>query len=329
MAALLTAGANASAAAFDISIEGNAAPYTTLAPGQDAGDFTFAIIPDRTGGNRPGPFREAVKRVNGLGPDFVVSVGDLIEGYSVDPAVVQNMWEELDGIVGQLRMPFFYVPGNHDISNDYMKGVWEQRYGPSYYHFLHKDVLFLVMNTEDPPSGRPSFSEEQVAYFTKVLSENPNVRWTFVFLHQPTWTQGPNPLAAIEEALDGRPSNVFAGHYHTYSYMERNGREYIVCATAGGASTLSGPLQGGFDHVVWVRMDKNGPDITNVLLNGLYGADVISEETERVRPALKKADAWHDYVIEFDAPAPLAALRVDSGGAPGLIEYDYLELVQR
>ena len=29
--------------------------------------------------------------------------------------------------------------------------VWEERYGQRYYHFIYKNVLFLVLDTEDKP----------------------------------------------------------------------------------------------------------------------------------------------------------------------------------
>jgi len=282
----LTLGGTASAGDFSVRVSRDANPWTHLDAGPDRGDFTFAIVPDRTGGNRPGPFREAMRRLNAMGPDFVVSVGDLIEGYTEDEDEIRTQWDELDSIVNGLRMPFFYVPGNHDIANAAMKEAWGARYGRNYYHFKHKGVLFLMMDTQDPPGGGPRFSEAQVAYFRKAIAKNLDVRWTFVLFHQPTWVQGENPLAEIEEALDGRPYTVFAGHYHAYSYAERKGRQYIVCATAGGGSSVAGPLWGAFDHVVWVRFDENGPDITNVLLKGLYGPDVVMEEAKRLEAKL-------------------------------------------
>ena len=43
-------------------------------------DFQFAIVSDRTGGHRTGVFSRAMHQVNLLQPEFVMSVGDLIEG---------------------------------------------------------------------------------------------------------------------------------------------------------------------------------------------------------------------------------------------------------
>ena len=48
--------------------------------------FSIAIMTDRTGGHRPGIWMQAVERINWLRPDFVVSVGDLIEGYTENDA---------------------------------------------------------------------------------------------------------------------------------------------------------------------------------------------------------------------------------------------------
>ena len=43
------------------------------------------------------------------------------------------------------------VGGNHDLTGEMLRQVWESRYGPRYYHFVYKDVLFLILSTEDPP----------------------------------------------------------------------------------------------------------------------------------------------------------------------------------
>lgn len=48
-------------------------------------NFQFAIIGDRTGGaNALGTFDLAMDQINLLQPEFVINVGDLIEGYPID-----------------------------------------------------------------------------------------------------------------------------------------------------------------------------------------------------------------------------------------------------
>src|SRR5206468_2697058 len=55
-------------------------PWTNLELNNKERDFQFVIVTDRTGGHRPGVFGEAVRKINLLQPEFVISVGDLIEG---------------------------------------------------------------------------------------------------------------------------------------------------------------------------------------------------------------------------------------------------------
>ena len=52
--------------------------------------FRFAIVSDRTGGMRSGIFANAIDKVESMQPEFVLSVGDLIDGYTEDPIVWNN-----------------------------------------------------------------------------------------------------------------------------------------------------------------------------------------------------------------------------------------------
>lgn len=117
----------------------------------DPDNFQFIVVGDRTGGHRPGVFDHAMDQVNWLQPEFVMCVGDLIEGYSEDRNVLEEEWDELDGMVDKLQMPFFYTVGNHDMGNNIMQALWNERHGSDYYHFIYKNVLFISLNTEDPP----------------------------------------------------------------------------------------------------------------------------------------------------------------------------------
>ena len=113
----------------DLKIQASvrANPWTHLNLYNNPDNFRFVIVADRTGGHRPGVFAHAVEKLNLLKPEFVVSIGDLIEGYTHDDSELNRQWDEFDGIVDKLQMPFFYVPGNHDISNAAMAEKWQQR----------------------------------------------------------------------------------------------------------------------------------------------------------------------------------------------------------
>lgn len=256
-------------------------PWTNLDVNNKPDNFQFAIVTDRTGGRRPGIFTRAVEKLNLLQPEFVMSVGDLINGYTEDPGEWTLEWAEFESKLDELQMPFFFCAGNHDISNAPMSAEWHRKFGRSYYHFRYRNVLFVVLNSEDPPSTKElpyNFSEKQQRWVAEILKQNKDVRWTFVFLHKPTWTfPEADPVAlgwaAIEDALSDRPYTVFAGHKHTYAKYIRRGREYYMLATTGGASPLTGLAEGRFDHFVWVTMQEDRPVITNLLLDGVKNTD--------------------------------------------------------
>ena len=66
-------------------------------------------------GHRPGVFPAAVDLLNLLRPEFVMSVGDFIEGYVEDEGdeaeVVKAQWAEIDELLEPLKMPLFFVHG--------------------------------------------------------------------------------------------------------------------------------------------------------------------------------------------------------------------------
>lgn len=278
----------------------SATPYTHLDLNKNASDFQFAVVTDRTGGHRPGVFMDGVRKLNLLQPEFVMSVGDLIEGYTEDKNTLNAEWAEFDAFVDSLEMPFFYVPGNHDITNEVMEKLWVEKFGATYYHFIYQDVLFLCLNSEDQKrgAGRGTISDEQYDYIKQTLEENAEVKWTLVFLHQPLWVQeNTERWPEVEELLSSRRHNVFAGHYHHYVADDRNNGKYIMLATTGGGSALRGPQLGEFDHFMWVTMKETGPIIANIALNGVFDEDLFTAQSAEMVNAIEDMD-----VIQIQPP---------------------------
>ena len=263
-------------------------PWTNLNLKNKPENFQFAIVSDRTGGHRPGIFEAAVGKLNLLQPEFVMSVGDLIEGGTTNVGRVQDEWKEFNGFVGQLEMPFFYVPGNHDITNREMVPLWQQQFGQPYFFFTYYDVLFIGLNSEDIPDFTVNAGErkvkpgilgkEQLDWLRGVLAQHADVRWTVIFVHKPMWEYGEHTnWDDVENLLGDRPRTVFAGHHHKYVMTMVNGRPYYALATTGGASNLAGPADGRFDHIVWVTMTSEGPRVANLMLDGIWTADPVAE----------------------------------------------------
>jgi predicted phosphodiesterase len=293
-----------SSAKLTIAPVDGAVPYTHLDFNDSEDRFQFAIVTDRTGGHRPGVFMDGVNKLNLLQPEFVMSVGDLIEGYTKDTIELKRQWSEFDAFVHALEMPFFYVPGNHDITNQVMEKLWIERFGSTFYHFVYKDVLFLALNSEDllRGAGRGSISDRQFEYIKKTLEYYEDVNWTLVFLHQPLWNQQDSKRwKEVEALLANRNHTVFAGHEHRYVKEDRNNGKYFTLATTGGVSSLRGTEFGEFDHVLWVSMTPEGPVMANLLLEGIWDEHVVSrEKSDWIREITKANPFQIEPVVKKD-----------------------------
>lgn len=289
-----------------------AKPWTSENFKNNPDNFQFAIIGDRTGGaNVQDTFALAMDQINLLQPEFVINVGDIIEGYADDKKELNAMWDEAEELTGKLQMPFFYTRGNHDVSFPGGKEVWQERHGPGYYYFVYKDVLFMVLDSEDNPRPEPppeikeltktykrlqvedpakaremlaefmgseaivaalgqpaEFPESQRAWIKKTLEDNANARWTFLFLHEPVWENPSDSFKEVKKLLKGRDYTFFAGHLHYYDYDNIDGREYITIGPAGASWHHDGP--GNVDHITWVTMTEDGPQIGNIALKGIF-----------------------------------------------------------
>jgi len=294
-------------------------PWTNENFKNNPDNFQFAIIGDRTGGaNAQGTFDTAMDQLNLLQPEFVINVGDIIEGYSDDKAELNAEWDEVDGMLKKLDMPFFRTPGNHDIANDIAQQVWLDRHGATYYNFVYNNVLFIVLDSEDPPRAAPEgikeklelynrlqvedppkalamlaefmsdeavvaalgkpleFNDRQLAFVKNTLAENADVRWTFLFLHEPAWENLSESFKAIQQLLKDRGHTFFAGHLHYYDYDEIDGYEHITMGPSGASFHHEGP--GNVDHIMWVTMTDKGPQMGNIALKGLFDRKGLDPE---------------------------------------------------
>ena len=288
---------------FNHNIQAEQKPWNSESFEETEEDFTFGIIADLTGGERPGIFSVAVEQLNQLEPTFVLSVGDLIEGGTKDLSQLEREWQSFDERANRLSMPFFHLGGNHDLSNVVMQDFWKGRYGALYYYFVYEDVLFLMLDSEDfdevtleridenraaamkiiygeiegdfdttryfrmPERVTGAISAKQVDYFATVLEEHQDVRWTFVLMHKPLWKRDDdNGLKPVEKLLEGRNYTVINGHEHSFSYQQRQDQDYLMLGTTGGFQSPDN--QQAFDHITLVRMASE-PVITHLRLDGI------------------------------------------------------------
>ena len=247
-----------------------------------AGDsYRFVIIGDLTGGEEPGIFKQAVERINDLDPDFVVSVGDLIDGYTIDTSLINSEWQSFQNTLQKLNAPFFYVPGNHDVANPVLMSTWQKKFGESYYTFKVGKYLFVVLNTWEP--GVSGISEEQTSEIKRAIENESKETPLFVFTHDPFWLISNQPgIQELNSIFSQRNTTFFCGHEHRYLHKIVNGQKhYMLAGVATGGPGMRGPELGEFHNLMFVSVRGDDFKIANIELEGLLSPSVVNDVTEK------------------------------------------------
>jgi 3',5'-cyclic-AMP phosphodiesterase len=204
-----------------------------------------------------------VERVNGLGPDLVLVVGDLTaKGYAWE-------YEEAAEWLAKLEAPLLVVPGNHDYRN------------VGYIHFqrLFGDGFRRYRQVFDPVRAERLRATGVTA--VGVDSAEPDVNEGNVGLEHYGW---------IREQFD-EPGDVkvFAIHHHLVS-IPGTGRERNIITDAGDVLAELTRL----DVDVIVSGHKHVPFFWNV--NGVLVSYSGTASTKRVRGLTPPS--WNEIVVD-------------------------------
>ncbi len=236
--------------------------------------FRFVVISDRTGRNLPGKWAGAVEQVNLLRPDFVLCVGDLIQGYTEDEQAVLDEWKEFEAIVAKLDAPFFYTAGNHDTTNDMMRRVYRERHGvggKSYYSFDYRGCHFVVLDSWSMFLVEES-REEQLAWLEQDLAAAKDAKHVFVMFHNPAWEKDVWPR--LRALLPPGKTTIFSGHTHRLGYNRTEDNIETFVLGSSGTDTGQNLNTGWYRTFAHVTVDKGRPTVTIVpvdqLLPGRY-----------------------------------------------------------
>lgn len=217
-----------------------------------AGEFRFVILGDRTGGAQPGIYEEAWRQADAENPDFVITVGDTIQGGN-DSAVDREWTTALQSLPANPPYRIFFVPGNHDVWSARSAQAFE-RYTqhPLHYSFDYQQAHFTVLDN----SRGDAFSAEELAFLESDLKAHQSQPLKFIFSHRPSWIlqtvlANPNfPLHRLAKRYGVQ--YVVAGHIHQMLCFDLDGVTYVSMASSGGHLRASKQYDQGwfFQHTL-------------------------------------------------------------------------------
>ncbi len=316
----------------------------TLTPPKSEDVFHFVIYGDRTGGEPAGlkVLRQAVKDTNLIDPDLVMTVGDLIQGYSERDQWIKEM-EEYKSIMAELNMNWYPVAGNHDIywvgkdrPQGHHEANYEEHFGPLWYSFEHKKTGFIVLYSDegDPKTNKKGFndfglqimSEDQLAFLDQSLERLSNANQIFVFIHHPRWigrgyAGGNWDVVHKKLSAAGNVKAVFAGHIHhmRFDQPDDKGIEYYTLATTGGFLHGDIPDAGYLHHLNMVSVRESSFSVSAIPVGAVFDPKQFTPEflaevdlARATRPVQTSAalliaadgSCQGDVVLKLENPAP-------------------------
>lgn len=197
-------------------------------------ELHFAILGDRTGEAVPGVYQEAWKEIAAEKPDFVINVGDSIQGG--DDATAAKEWREVKSFLAAYRrFAFFFVPGNHDVWSEESSALYQQQTSrPLHYSFDRATAHFTVLDN----SRTETLPDSELTFLRDDLEAHKSQKVKFIFFHRPSWilqTLLRNPDFPLHKlAREYGVQYVVCGHIHEMLRFNLDGVEYLSLASSGG-----------------------------------------------------------------------------------------------
>lgn len=215
--------------------------------------FTFVVVGDP---RSKGTFEGLAEEINKARPDFVVILGDWVDGGSMD----QHAYYKRESAEYNFACPVFFTPGNHDVDPEkYPLAAFEKDYGPRNFSFVYNDNIFIFISHLDSRFSNNESLEYLRSLDTRTLASYRN---RFVFMHIPPWvspdikerhTADENEFMQIFKKL--KIDYAVAADFHGYNRTRLNGVEYII--TGGGGSHLHESQGRQFHHALALTVGKD------------------------------------------------------------------------
>lgn len=134
-------------------------------------------------------FKQSVKQINELEPDFVVICGDLVNHAS--DSAFSDFMEIREGF----NMPCYVAAGNHDVGNipnDTTLAYYRKTIGKDYYEFENNGYSFIVTNTQLWKNDIGRESDQHDRWFGETLAKQNKKRQAVIVIgHHPLFIDHP------------------------------------------------------------------------------------------------------------------------------------------
>ncbi|MBI5804643.1 metallophosphoesterase [candidate division TA06 bacterium] len=231
----------------------------TAKPAALKNDFRFVVLADRANSPNQKAFEMVLKDIERLSPDFVVTVGDLIQGYK-DSAGTVNDWDSILPCLKVLSCPVYLTPGNHDITTPNVRNIFIKKTGRNpYYSFDHQSSHFIILDNTLVKTA-DQMDPDQMKWLENDLKAFKNKSGIYVFMHKPFWPFGigagkPDRLHDLFKRY--RVTAVFTGHWHNYASEVFDGIRYVVMGSSGAelrGGTEENVSLANFYQYLWVTV---------------------------------------------------------------------------
>jgi len=151
-------------------------------------DFSFAFLTDihlQPELNALEGYKKAIKAVNELKPDFVITGGDqIMDALGVGYDRAETLYDLYTETTTELNMPVYNTLGNHDIFGlsvesgidpnhpEYYKKLFQNKLGKTYHSFDHDGWHFMIIDSIDKTVDRTYLGRidaEQMAWIADDL----------------------------------------------------------------------------------------------------------------------------------------------------------------
>lgn len=254
--------------------------------------------------------RRTMAEIVAAEPEFVVINGDLVdEGAPEDFALARKV---IDSELTAKGIPWYYVPGNHEIAGPGNTSNFKAEFGDTHRTFDHNGTRFVLLDSSTSVVRGGGFDQLQMLRSAlDGAKADPKINGVTVMWHHPPRDPGPLKNSQMGDRVEaqmvedwlgqfrldsGKGAAFIGSHVGSFSADTVNAVPYLINGNSGKTPSAI-PAEGGFSGWSLLGID---PSVKEPAAPGLYGVD----PAERAKtPWLRSQVNPHVDELKVEAPA--------------------------